>query len=193
MSQNQEVHLKGWQDVEENPLNIGTIVNPLMQEISDLRASLNQIKDEITRFEAFEGATGVAHLSEKVHEFKSFLNSWKGELEEVEKKKIKRDSVKPMLVVVDALERAEGYLKKTEKNKEVLSGIEDVTKLFEKQLAKLGFSAISPEAGDIFDPNKHIALGTADGPKGKIVQVYQSGWEYEGKVIRASEVSIGKN
>ncbi|MBT02176.1 nucleotide exchange factor GrpE [bacterium] len=193
MSQNQEVHLKGWQDVEENPLNIGVVVEPLMQEINDLRMSLNKIKDEITRFEAFEGAKGVSHLSEKVHEFKSFLNSWKGELEEIEKKKVKRDSVKPMLVVVDALQRAEDYLKKTEKNKEVLSGIEDVTKLFEKQLAKLGFSSITPEPGDLFDPNKHIALGTADGPKGKIIQVYQSGWEYEGKVIRASEVSIGKN
>ena len=130
MSQNQEVHLKGWQDVEENPLNIGVVVEPLMQEINDLRMSLNKIKDEITRFEAFEGAKGVSHLSEKVHEFKSFLNSWKGELEEIEKKKVKRDSVKPMLVVVDALQRAEDYLKKTEKNKEVLSGIEDVTKLF---------------------------------------------------------------
>ncbi len=193
MSPNEEINLKGWQDIEENHLNIGSIVNPLMEEINDLKKSLEKIKDEMTTFESFEGARGVSHLSERVNNFESFLNSWKGELEKVEKSRVQKNSIKPMLVVFDALQRAEDYLKKTGKNQEVLSGIEDVTNLFEKQLTTLGFSAIRPEKGDIFDPNKHIAVGTEDGPKGKIVKIYQIGVSHEGKIMRAAEVSIGKN
>jgi len=193
MSPNEDINLKGWQDIQENHMNIGSVVNPLMEEINDLKKSLEKIKDEMRKFEAFEGARGVFHLSEKVNDFESFLNSWKGELEKVEKSRVQKNSIKPMLVVFDALQRAEDFLKKTGKNQEVLSGIEDVTKLFEKQLITLGFSVIKPEKGDIFDPNKHIAVGTEDGPSGKIVKVYQIGISYEGKIMRAAEVSIGKN
>tara|TARA_B100000029_G_scaffold197532_2_gene195645 strand:+ start:2719 stop:3300 length:582 start_codon:yes stop_codon:yes gene_type:complete len=193
MSPNEEINLKGWQDTQENHLNIGSVVNPLIEEINDLKNSLEKMKENMREFEAFEGARGVSHLSIKVDEFESFLHSWKGELDKVEKNRVQKESIKPMLVVFDALQRAEDYLRKTEKNQEVLSGIEDVTNLFEKQLITLGFSTLKPEKGDMFDPNKHIAVGTEEGPKGKIVKTYQMGISYQNKVMRPAEVSIGKN
>ena len=183
--------LADWEDVPENPLGIGALVTPLLKEIADLRAALSSLRDEVLRFEAFEGARGVALLSERVDAFESFLGEWKGDLASHAERRIQREAVRPLLAGVDALVRAQEHLRSTDASPEALQGIGEVVSLFDQVLSPSGFTPIEPLAGEVFNPECHQAMGLEKGDGAKVVRLCQRGWSFLGKVIRPAEVIVG--
>lgn len=72
-----------------------------------------------------------------------------------------------------------------------LTGIEGLVKQLDKALEELGVKKIEA-VGKKFDPNFHEAVREVEGEEGKVVEEYQTGFEINGKVIRPSQVAIGK-
>lgn len=99
-----------------------------------------------------------------------------------------------MLGVLDDFERA---LKEISKNgsSSDLQGVELIYQKFKNKLTEKGLKAIEVKAGDIFDVNYHEAITQIPSPsedlKGKIVDVIETGYTLNDKVIRFAKVVTG--
>lgn len=105
--------------------------------------------------------------------------------------------LKDMLDVVDNLERTLGFINKDEdeKVKSIVVGVEMISKMFVESLEKHGLKQIEA-LGKEFDPHFHEALAQqpAEGKKNmEIIQVHQSGYTLNERVIRPSKVVVVKN
>jgi molecular chaperone GrpE len=81
-----------------------------------------------------------------------------------------------------------------EKMKNIISGIKMVQKMFIDTLEKEGLKRIN-SLGEIFDPNFHEAMSQvpAEGKKeNEIIQVFEEGYELNGRLIRAAKVILAK-
>ena len=99
-----------------------------------------------------------------------------------------------MMPVLDSLVRSqEGVDESNESIKPMLDGVRLTLELFEKTLAKFGFTAIEPVRGEVFDPEKHEAMSMlpdAELEKNCIINVLQKGYELNGRVLRAAMVIV---
>ena len=105
--------------------------------------------------------------------------------------------LKDMLDVVDNLERTLGFINKDEdeKVKNIVVGIEMISKMFIESLGKHGLKQIDA-LGKEFDPNFHEALAqqSAEGKANmEIIQVHQNGYTLNERVLRPSKVIVAKN
>jgi molecular chaperone GrpE len=105
--------------------------------------------------------------------------------------------LKDMLDVVDNLERTLGFINKDEdeKVKNIVVGIEMISKMFIESLGKHGLKQIDA-LGKEFDPNFHEALAQqpAEGKANmEIIQVHQNGYTLNERVLRPSKVIVAKN
>jgi molecular chaperone GrpE len=105
--------------------------------------------------------------------------------------------LKDMLDVVDNLERTVGFIKKDEdeKVKNIVVGIDMISKMFIESLQKHGLKQIDA-LGKEFDPHFHEALAQqpAEGKNNMdIIQVHQNGYTLNERVIRPSKVVVVKN
>lgn len=72
------------------------------------------------------------------------------------------------------------------------SGVEGFVKQLDKALEELGVKKIEA-LGKKFDPNFHEAVREVPGEEdGLVVEEYQTGFELNGKVVRPSQVAIGR-
>jgi molecular chaperone GrpE len=102
-----------------------------------------------------------------------------------------------LLDVQDNFERTVMALKvdTDEKIKNVVFGIDMISKQFIESLKKFGLTEVKA-LGEIFDPNVHEALAQeqAEGKKEmEIIRVYQNGYLLNGRLIRPAKVVVAKN
>lgn len=102
-----------------------------------------------------------------------------------------------MIDVVDNLERTLGFIStdEDEKVKNIVVGIEMINKIFLDNLEKHGLKQIDA-LGKEFDPHFHEALAQqpAEGKEdNEVIQVHQTGYKLNDRVIRAAKVVIAKN
>ena len=102
-----------------------------------------------------------------------------------------------MIDVVDNLERTLGFIStdEDEKVKNIVVGIEMIKKIFLDNLEKHGLKQIDA-LGKEFDPHFHEALAQQpadDKEDNEIIQVHQTGYQLNDRVIRAAKVVIAKN
>jgi molecular chaperone GrpE len=102
--------------------------------------------------------------------------------------------IEGLIPVIDGFEHA--LAAHREKEYEVYrKGFELIYKQLLDNLAKLGVERIDP-VGKQFDPHSHQAmdrLETADHEDGKIVQVFQPGYMFHGRVLRPAMVRVAVN
>lgn len=80
---------------------------------------------------------------------------------------------------------------KTIKSEADRKGIEILSRKFESLLTQMGLEEIKVSVGDTFDPFIHQSITQAEsGSKNKIVEVYNKGYKFAGKVIRPATVRI---
>lgn len=105
-----------------------------------------------------------------------------------------QDMMISMLAVLDDFERA---LKEIAKNGDSadLQGVELIYQKFKGKLAEKGLQPIEVKPGDAFDVDLHEAITQIPAPsedlKGKIVDVIETGYTLNGKVIRFAKVVTG--
>jgi molecular chaperone GrpE len=97
--------------------------------------------------------------------------------------------VKEFLPALDNLERA---LAATAEDDQLAEGIRLVQAELHAAMARVGIENFSPK-GEPFDPNVHEAMATqpVEGTdSGTVVDVYQSGYRFDGEVIRPAKVIV---
>ncbi len=102
-----------------------------------------------------------------------------------------------MLDVVDNFERTLGFIQndEDEKVKNIVVGIDMITKQFIEALGKHGLKKVNA-LGEIFDPNFHEALSqqASEGKKEmEIIQVHQNGYTLNERLLRPAKVVVVKN
>lgn len=101
---------------------------------------------------------------------------------------------KDLLPIIDALEEAAKIdVEGNELADKIEVGVKQCLSLFTKTFEKYGIVPIATDAG--FDPSVHNAISMieAEGAKkGDIVQVYQKGYMYKQRVLRAAMVVVAK-
>jgi len=106
------------------------------------------------------------------------------------------DVIRPLLSVMDDLERAIESCRKQKESKEqksILEGLELVYKSVTKTFKDLGVEPI--DCSGEFDPDLHEALVSVDSPDhetGQIVDVITKGYTFHSHVIRHAKVSVAK-
>jgi len=102
------------------------------------------------------------------------------------------DSVKVLLPVLDDFERA---LKVESSDKEYARGMELIYQRLYEALKKLGLEPMSTE-GRLFDPHIHQAVemvDTKDHPDQTILEEYQRGFYFKGKLLKPAIVKVAVN
>ena len=102
------------------------------------------------------------------------------------------DAVKALLPVLDDFERA---LKLESADKEYVRGMELIYSRFYESLRKLGLEPIGNEVA-IFNPHIHHAVemvDTKDHPDQTILDEYQRGFYFKGRLLRPAMVKVAVN
>jgi molecular chaperone GrpE len=102
------------------------------------------------------------------------------------------DAVKAMLPVLDDFERA---LKVESADKEYARGMELIYQRLLETLKKLGLEPISEEV-PLFNPHIHHAVemvDTKDHPDQTILEEYQRGYYFKGRLLRPAMVKVAVN
>lgn len=99
-----------------------------------------------------------------------------------------------LLPAIDNLEQAVKAGKKADQAQDLLIGVEMVLKQMIEALNKVGVEFFNSE-GQPFDPNRHEAVceqESQDQEAGTVVQEFQKGCLYNGRLLRASRVAVAK-
>lgn len=102
------------------------------------------------------------------------------------------DTIKALLPVLDDFERA---LKHETTDKEYARGIEMIYQRLFEALKKLGLEPITEEV-PIFNPHIHNAVemvNTTDYPDQTILEEYQRGYYFKGRLLRPAMVKVAVN
>lgn len=105
-----------------------------------------------------------------------------------------QDMMTTMLGVLDDFERAIKEISK-EENSDSIRGVELIYQKFKSKLTEKGLKPIEVQAGDAFNVDFHEAITQIPAPsdelKGKIVDVVETGYQLNDKVIRFAKVVTG--
>jgi molecular chaperone GrpE len=102
------------------------------------------------------------------------------------------DAIKVLLPVLDDFERA---LKTETADKEYARGMEMIYQRLTDSLSKLGLEPISSEVA-VFNPHVHHAVemvDTKDHPDQTILEEYQRGYNFKGRLLRPAMVKVAIN
>ena len=144
-----------------------TKIQQLEQKIADLD---NQLKRAVADYRNLE-----SRVSQGRSELVSFMGA---------------ELVRRLLPVLDHLEQALSGIGETEKQSGWVKGVELAVKEFNQILASEGLDEIAADGQ--FDPSLHEAVDTIEGESNKILKVVRKGYRLNGKVLRPTQVVVGK-
>ena len=158
--------------------------------LNELNASLKETTAERDRLAREKGEIQDL-LQRRQAEFENFRRRnerERGELLEF----ASMDTVKALLPVLDDFERA---LKVETASSEYARGMELIYQRFYEALRKLGLEPISAEV-PLFNPHIHHAVemvDTKDHPDQTILEEYQRGYYFKGRLLRPAMVKVAVN
>lgn len=164
---------------EENLENLEMNFDNLQQDdaLSKLQNELNEITDKFYRANAdFE------NIKKRMEKDREVAVDYANE-----------KFAKELLNVIDALEEAAKIdVEGNELAINIKDGVKNCIEIFKKTFEKFGITQI--DTSGEFDANFHNAISVIQNEEksGQIVQVYQKGYLYKGRVLRASMVVIAK-
>ena len=143
-------------------------------------------------------------LAEEKEKAANYLENWqKAEADfsnyrkriEQEKEDLTREAVSRVLLrilpVIDDLERAFDSLPAKPKDPSWVDGIKLIHRKLMADLEAQGLSEVNA-LSETFDPNLHEAVAYQDGEEGKVIAVARKGYKLNNKVLRATQVVVGK-
>lgn len=95
-----------------------------------------------------------------------------------------------LLPVIDHFQRAFQQLPPDLKDNEWVKGVGAIEKDFLRQVADLGLTRFE-SLNQIADPARHEVLTVGPGKEGIVTEVFEDGYELNGKVIRPAKVKVG--
>ena len=167
------------------------------KEVAEKEENIIEEKDDVcadapAKDELSEAKEQIAALSDKLirnaAEFDNFKKRTAREKDDFYKMAV-CETVAPLLPVLDNLKRAVSAA--SDGDSGILDGVKMIEKQFNDALKGIGVEEIK-SVGEQFDPEKHNAVMTADSDEEEntILEEFQTGYEYKGKVIRHSMVKV---
>lgn len=101
------------------------------------------------------------------------------------------DLIRSLLPAVDDMERAFNMVDPEFKDSEWVKGFRIIQRNLQDALRSHGCTEIEC-VGRPFDPNLHEAVTYEDGEEGTVISEHRKGYMMKDKVLRASQVAVGK-
>jgi len=162
----------------------------LGDEVADLEARVAELEDDLSEAED-EVEDLTERLQAKQADFQNYKQRAKQRQEDI-RERATEDLVERLLDVRDNLGRA---LEEESGDVESLrEGVKLTRKEFDRVLDAEGVSEIAPEEGAEVDAQRHEVMMRVDSdqPEGTVADVYRSGYEMGGKVLRPAQVTVSE-
>ena len=109
------------------------------------------------------------------------------EIENIKKFSLQK-FIEDLLIVADNMSLAS--MAQQDNYQQFISGLNMTINIFNNTLKKYQVEEISAKVGDTFDETYHECLGVVE-EGNEIVQILKPGYQYAGRVIRATQVIVG--
>ncbi len=149
------------------------------------KAAEKQVQDIQARFDQLR-----QQLQKETDETRQRLNRAADERALGEKARF----ITSLLPVMDDLNRAIEAAEEGAERNAILEGIRNIASSFENTLVSADVEAI-PAVGEMFDPELHEAVDTADvdpESEGKVLEEYSRGFRIGDRLLRPSRVKVGR-
>ncbi|MDD5751231.1 MAG: nucleotide exchange factor GrpE [Candidatus Peribacteraceae bacterium] len=95
-----------------------------------------------------------------------------------------------LLPTIDNFQRAFQHLPEDLRSHDWVKGVAAIEQDLVKQVTGLGLKKMEA-LGAMLDPVKHEVLQAGPGEQGKVIEVFEEGYEFNGKVLRPAKVKVG--
>ncbi|MFH1784419.1 MAG: nucleotide exchange factor GrpE [bacterium] len=176
-------------DEEKNHVHNGDIDPALEAKLGELAILKESVEDQ--KLKTNERDEKILRLQADFDNYRKRVEKEKGEFVKFSNEKI----IEKILSLFDDLERAEKAAEESENLKTLKKGINLIYKNFSNFLKKEGVKEIE-SVGEILDPTKHhvaIQVDSEDHKENEIIEEFQKGYMFNGKVIRPALVKVAQN
>ena len=158
---------------------------PISQEqdnIVDLKKALAEVEDKAKTYltDAQRERADYQNLKKRTEQEKQEYLSWAN-----------AEMMRQLLPVVDDMERAFNMVDPKFKDSTWVEGFRIIQRNLQDILRAHGCTAIEC-VGQPFDPNFHEAIAYEEGEEGVVVSEHRKGYTVKEKLLRASQVTVGK-
>lgn len=161
-------------------------VAELERQVAELRQQIERERDQATDY--------MRRWHTAQADFANYKRRAQQDQEQREKL-LAAQTLAPVLHAIDSLERAFLALPATLRTYSWIEGIALVELQLRRALELQGIRAVEAQPGQVFDPNRHEAIGEVESeeyPEGVIVVVAQHGYEAQGLLIRPALVQVAR-
>lgn len=158
----------------QNGTDANADVDALQKELKTLQDELNRFRDMAARAQA-----DLQNAKARVERESDELRKFAGE-----------QIVRRMLPTLDNFQRAFQHVPQELQSHEWVKGVAAIEQDLMKQMQDVGLTRMQ-SLGSHVDPAKHEVLMTGSGDDGKVIEVFEEGYELNGKVLRPSKVRVG--
>ncbi|MDD5398517.1 MAG: nucleotide exchange factor GrpE [Dehalococcoidia bacterium] len=161
--------------VEESVSQEQDIIDELKKALAEAEEKANSYLADAQRERA-----DYQNLKKRTEQEKQEYQSWAN-----------AEMMKQLLPVVDDMERAFNMVDPKFKDSTWVEGFRIIQRNLQDILRSHGCTEIEC-VGQAFDPNFHEAIAYEDGDEGIVVSEHRKGYTIKDRVLRASQVSVGK-
>ncbi|MDD5647706.1 MAG: nucleotide exchange factor GrpE [Dehalococcoidia bacterium] len=150
--------------------------------IDELKKALAEAEEKANSYlaDAQRERADYQNLKKRTEQEKQEYQSWAN-----------AEMMKQLLPVVDDMERAFNMVDPKFKDSTWVEGFRIIQRNLQDILRSHGCTEIEC-VGQAFDPNFHEAIAYEDGDEGIVVSEHRKGYTIKDRVLRASQVSVGK-
>ena len=149
-------------------------IDALQTEVKALQDELNRFRDMAARAQA-----DLQNAKARVERESDDLRKFAGE-----------QIIRRMLPTLDNFQRAFQHVPQELQSHEWVKGVAAIEQDLMKQMNDAGLTRMQ-SMGMHVDPAKHEVLMTGSGEDSKVIEVFEEGYELNGKVLRPSKVRVG--
>jgi molecular chaperone GrpE len=146
----------------------------LQQQITDLQAELGKARDLAARAQA-----DLQNAKARVERDADDLRKYASE-----------GMIRRILPTLDNFQRAFQHVPAELKDHEWVKGVSAIEADLMKQMEAAGLKRMD-SLGALVDPNRHEVLALGPGEAEKVCEVFEEGYELNGKVLRPAKVKAG--
>lgn len=149
-------------------------IEALQQQIATMQAELDRFRDIAGRAQA-DLQNAKARVEREAEDIRKFASE---------------SVIRRILPTLDNFQRAFQHIPAELQQQEWVKGVSAIEADLMKQMADAGLKRMQ-SLGQPADPMKHEILGVGPGKDGEVIEVYEEGYELNGKVIRPAKVRAG--
>jgi molecular chaperone GrpE len=149
--------------------------------VEALQKELAVMQEELNRFRDLAGRAQADLQNAKM----------RGEREADDLRKFASESmIRRILPTLDNFQRAFQHVPKEIEGHEWVKGVSAIEQDLMKQMADVGLKRME-SLGTHVDPSRHEILSVGSGAADTVVEVFEEGYELNGKVLRPAKVKVG--